>query len=93
MQFPFDGVISCFSSERLSGLRAEAKSALITWKETNPIPEGLAAEIFIVEKGEERRKEKEKRLMNSPTSVLSKASCDGCDGSSLFFFFFFKQSS
>lgn len=29
-QFPFDGVISCFSSERLSGLRAEAKSASMT---------------------------------------------------------------
>lgn len=35
--------------------RAEAKSASVTWKETNLIPEGLAAEIFIVEKGEEKK--------------------------------------
>lgn len=58
-QLPFDGVISCFSLQRLSGLRAEAKSASITWKETNPIPEGLAAEIFIVEKGKEKKKANE----------------------------------
>lgn len=29
-QFSFDGVISCFSLERLSGLDAEAKSASVT---------------------------------------------------------------
>ena len=37
------------------------KSASITWKETNPIPEGLAAEIFIVEKVEEGKKIKKKK--------------------------------
>lgn len=43
------------------------KSASITWKETNPIPEGFAAEIFIVEKVEEGKKIKKKtRLMNFP---------------------------
>lgn len=60
--------------------QAEAKSASVTWKETNLIPEGLAAEIFIVEKEEEKKSS----LMNSPLFGIFKGLlCGGC-----FFFFF-----
>ena len=59
--------------------QAGAKSASVTWKETNLIPEGLAAEIFIVEKGEGKKNS----LMNSPLFGIFKGLlCGGC-----FFFF------
>ena len=56
-QFPFDGVISCFSLERacLDPVQKQTPHQLLERKPTLLL-KGLAAEIFIVENGDEKKK-------------------------------------